>query len=204
MSKRPGIDLFCEDRAHEELLTPLLERCCAEEGLSHATVKTRSAIGGHGRALEELQKYQVILRHQGASVPDLLVVAIDANCTPYSEMTGQIKRKINPELFPHTALACPDPHIERWYLADSAAFEAAVGARPLDVQPGCGKEDRYELKRALAESVRRAGHPPLLGGIEFARDLAAEIDPFRAGKADAAFKHFFDAVRAALRQLSRR
>jgi len=203
MTERPRIDLFCEDRAHEELLRHLLERWCAQEGLPRARIAVRSAKGGHGRALDELGHYQVLTRSRGLSVPDLLVVAIDANCAPYSEMVGHINARIDHHLFPHSAIACPDPHIERWYMADPEAFQAAVGARPLDVEPKCGKEHRHELKRALADSIRRAGQSVLLGGVEFAPDLAAAIDPFRAGKTDAAFRHFFDSVVGALRRLAR-
>ena len=50
MSDRPRIDLFCEDRAHEELLKHLVLRLCSEEGLVGARIDVRSARGGHGKA----------------------------------------------------------------------------------------------------------------------------------------------------------
>jgi hypothetical protein len=51
------IDLFAEDRAHEELLGPLIERLARENG-RQAYVHVRSARGGHGRVIQELDLYQ--------------------------------------------------------------------------------------------------------------------------------------------------
>src|SRR5215213_3957867 len=85
MSSRPRIDLFAEDREHEELLKPLLERLAREQG-KDVRVSVRSARGGHGRAIAELKLYQrsVLKRIGGATLPDVLVVAIDANCASFS------------------------------------------------------------------------------------------------------------------------
>ena len=204
MSDRLRIDLFCEDRAHEELLKHLLDRLCAEEGLAEPRIETRSARGGHGRALDELEKYQLVVRQRGLAVPDLLVVAIDANCTPYAEMVQHIESRLQRQLFPYCAIACPDPHTERWYMADEEAFRQLIGVSPPVIEPKCGKEHRGELKRALVSAIRQAGHPVLLSGVEFAAELAAAIHPFRAGKTDSAFKHFLDDVVAALRRLGDR
>jgi hypothetical protein len=74
------IDLFVEDRAHEEFLRALLYRLAREEKTS-VIVHVRSARGGHGRALTELSLYQQsIVKSAGDLLrPDMLVVAIDAN-----------------------------------------------------------------------------------------------------------------------------
>lgn len=204
MSDRPRIDLFCEDRAHEELLKHLLHRLCGEEGLAEPRIETRSARGGHGRALDELGKYQLVVEKQGLAVPDLLVVAIDAHCTPYADMVQRIDSRIEHRLFPHRAIACPDPHIERWYMADGEAFREVIGASVPALEPRCGKEHRGELKKVLVQAIRQAGHPVLLSGVEFAAELAAVIDPFRVGRTDSAFRHFLDDVVGALRRLSDR
>ena len=70
MGSRLRIDIFCEDRAHEELLRGLVLRVCTEEGAA-GEIAARSATGGHGRALDELQLYQRFARLHSA--PDLLV-----------------------------------------------------------------------------------------------------------------------------------
>lgn len=200
MSKRLRIDLFCEDRAHEELVHALLRRLCAREAIQ-VKIEIRSARGGHGKALQELELYQRVVAVGGLPSPDLLVVAIDTNCRPYSEVAQEIQGKIDHSCFPHYALACPNPHVELWYMADPDAFERVVGAPPRYPQPVCGKQTRNELKRALANSVRSAGHPVVFGGIQFAPELAEAIRPFIAGKVDPGFRHFVRDVRGALRQL---
>lgn len=85
--------------------------------------------------------------------------------------------------------ACPAPHIERWYLADLEAFYVVVGIRPRVPRDKC-ERDLY--KQILARAVVDAGHPPMLGGIEFARDLVAAMDLFRAGRTESSLKHFVD------------
>lgn len=200
MSKTLRVDLFCEDRAHEELLKPLVRRLCEQEDVD-ARIEVQSARGGRGRALQELEDYQLVTRKAGRPRPDLLVVAIDANCDTYAKKVKEIGEKIDTTLIPHHAIACPDPHIERWYMADSDAFCQVVGERPPTAEPKCDKQSRNVLKKALAHAVRAAGHPAILGGIEFAPELANAMDPFRAGKADTALKHFIEEVENALRLL---
>jgi len=200
MSKTLRVDLFCEDRAHEELLKPLVQRVCNQEGLE-ARIEVRSARGGRGRVLQELDAYQLVTRKAGQPMPDLLVVAIDANCDSYAKKVKEIRDKVDVTLMPHHAIACPDPHIERWYMADSDAFRQVVGQKPPIVAPKCDKQSRNDLKKALVHAVRAAGHPAILGGIEFAAEIADAMDPFRAGKADPALKHFLEEVANALRQL---
>ena len=93
-------------------------------------------------------------------------------------------------------LASPDPHIEKWYMADTAAFERVVGSRPRLGKKKCDK-DRY--KAMLAKAIRDAGRPLTLGGIEFAPDLVRESDLYQAGKTDKSLKRFCDELRTALR-----
>jgi len=92
--------------------------------------------------------------------------------------------------------ACPDPHIERWYLLDPRLFARIVGPAP---PLGRKKCERGHYKQLLRKAVRDAGHPATLGGIEFARDLATHMDLYRAGKTDRSFKAFLDDLRGRLR-----
>lgn len=75
------VDLFVEDHAHEEFLKAMLHRLAREEGKT-IMVRVRSARGGHGRVLSEFSLYQKsVLKAPGdMTMPDLLVIAIDANC----------------------------------------------------------------------------------------------------------------------------
>lgn len=191
------IDLFAEDRGHEELLRPLLVRLAQEEKKS-IEVCVRSARGGHGRAIAELALYQrTMLKRPGREpFPNLLVAAIDANCKSYTAARKELTDALLEPFAPITVCACPDPHVERWYLADQDAFQEVVGLRP-DVPAGKCERDLY--KQILAQAVVEAGHPATLGGIEFARELAKAMNYFRAGKVDTSLKHFLEEVRNRLR-----
>ncbi len=191
------IDLFAEDQAHEELLRALLERMAREQHRP-ARVRVRSARGGHGRAIQELKLYQrsMLKGVSGSTLPDLLVVAIDGNCKSYTDTLKEIKEALQDEFRDRTVGACPDPHIERWYLADLDAFQQVVGVRPSIGKQKC---ERDVYKRLLAKAVVDAGHPATLGGIEFARELAEAMDYFRAGKSENALKHFLDETEGRLK-----
>jgi hypothetical protein len=192
MSSRLVIDLFVEDRGHEELLRPLLERIGREQGKT-VDVRVRQARGGPGRVLGELSLYQksVLKGVNSMTLPDLLVVAIDANCNSFQETRTNIQTRLEDEFRDRTICACPDPHVERWYFADLAAFHQVVGSASA---PGRQKCQRGVYKTLLANAITEAGHPSLLGGIEFARELVEAMDFYRAGKEDNSLKHFLDEV----------
>jgi hypothetical protein len=195
MSRTLTIDLFAEDTGHAELLHPLLERLAREQE-TDASIRVRSARGGHGRALGEMKLYQqTVLKGVGSiTIPDLLVVAIDANCNSFVDARKAVQDGLLPPFRDRAVLACPDPHVERWYLADGVAFQTVVGITPPSVSNVKCKRDFY--KAMLAQAVAEAGHPALLGGIEFGRELAEAMDYFRAGKADNSLKHFLDEATA--------
>lgn len=196
MSSVVTIDVFVEDRAHEALLVPLVERIAGEEGLA-VRVKVRSGRGGHPRAMRELKLYQRLVRSgtEGATTPDVLVVAIDGNCSSFAAKRQEIASAVQEPFSPRLVVAAPDPHVERWYLADPAAFREVVGHHPGLTTQKCGR-DYY--KHLLAKAIRDAGHPPTLGGVEFAADLVDQMDLYRAGKNDASLKAFVDDLRAKL------
>ena len=74
-------------------------------------------------------------------------------------------------------------------------FEATFGRRPKLGQRKC-ERDRY--KRILARTIREAGYPTVLGGLEFAEEIVAAMDLYRAGKREKSLKHFVDAARTLL------
>lgn len=200
MSDALVVDLFVEDRAHEELLAPLLRRIAQEEDTA-VKVRVRSARGGHGRAIQEFGLYQRLCEKQAATedLPDLVVVGIDGNCTTFANKRNEIQQATNQSFESRLVLACPDPHVERWYLADPDSFQGIVGHRPSVGRKKCVR-DYY--KGLLAHAVRQAGHPPTLGGIEFAAELVKGMDLYRAGKNDHSLRAFVDDLRGKLRQLT--
>ncbi|MEW6742539.1 MAG: hypothetical protein AB1486_07255 [Planctomycetota bacterium] len=199
MSSPVAVDIFVEDRAHAELLVPLLLRVAREEAMG-VIPRVRSARGGHGRAMEELKLYQNIMRRGAAdaSHPDVLIVGIDSNCTTLAKKREMIRNVIEEPFCGRLVVACPDPHVERWYLADPDSFVCVVGSRPAIGRKKCVR-DYY--KGALAKAVRQAGHPATLGGIEFARELVEGMDLYRAGRNDRSLKAFLDDLRSRLRML---
>jgi hypothetical protein len=200
MSSPVVVDLFVEDRAHEELLRPLVERVAREENVS-VMVRMRSARGGHGRALDEFRLYQMLVERGAAPAAELVVVGIDGNCTTFNKKRAEIRDATRPGFANRVIAACPDPHVERWYLADPDSFQRVVGHRPRLGRRKCAR-DHY--KDQLARAVREAGHPPTLGGIEFAPEIAQSMDWYRAGRNDRSFRAFIEDLRDRLRGLGAR
>lgn len=187
-------DLFVEDHAQEEFIGALVARVGRERGID-LELRVRCARGGRGRALSELRLYQAAIgkRFPGLSIPDALVVAIDANCKRFAKAREEIQDSLGSHLRHRTAIACPEPHIERWYLADPESFEQVVGFRPA---PGRRKCERDLYKRILSRAVIQGRNVPMLGGIEFARELVDRMDLYRAGRAERSLKAFVDMVRS--------
>lgn len=179
------IALFVEDFAHQEVIGALVQRL-ADESCIDVQFNWRSAVRGHGRVVRELRDYLRDLRGQGSPLPDLIIVATDANCRGLNERKKEMDQTTTPAPM---ILAIPDPHIERWLLLDSAAFKTAVGR-------GCDapdrKCDRDLYKRRLAAAIHAAGIMPSLGGIEFAEDIVQSMDINRAKRADRSFQRFVD------------
>ena len=179
------IALFVEDFAHQEVIGALVQRL-ADESCIDVQFNWRSAVRGHGRVVRELRDYLRDLRGQGSPLPDLIIVATDANCRGLNERKKEMDQTTTPAPM---ILAIPDPHIERWLLLDSAAFKTAVGR-------GCDapdrKCDRDLYKRRLATAIHAAGIMPSLGGIEFAEDIVQSMDINRAKRADRSFQRFVD------------
>ncbi len=202
MSSPLSVDVFVEDRAHEAFLLAMLGRIATEEKVG-VSPRVRSGRGGHGRALRELKLYQDLVGKvaAGPTHPDLLIAGIDGNCSTFAKAKREIQGAIRVPFSHRLVVACPDPHVERWYVADPDTFQTVVGLRPAVGRKKCAR-DHY--KRLLAKAVQQAGHPPTLGGIEFATELVASMDLYRAGRSDRSLKAFVDDLRGKLRTSRRR
>lgn len=198
MNKMLAVDLFAEDKAHEEFIKAMLLRLARLSDLG-IRLAVRSARGGHGRAISEFDTYQtgVLKGIAGLVLPDLVCVAIDANCKSFAAVSKSISQHTKPEFKNRVLIACPDPHIERWYLADPACFFKVVGVRP---KVGRRKCERDLYKRVLSDAVRDGSNPSTLGGIEFAEEIVNEMDLYRAGKNEPSLKHFLDSANQLFRQ----
>ena len=156
--------------------------------------RVRSATGGHARALAEFKLYQrvVALSPSTSVAADLVVVAIDGNCSTFATARKRLHDAAVPSLRDRIVVACPDPHVERWYVADPQSFETVAGSRP-DV--GSRKCARDHYKRVLANAIAQGGHPVILGGVEFAAELVAAMDIYRAGRNDSSLNPGYSPLR---------
>lgn len=171
-----SVDLLAEDEAHETFLMRLVRRIAGDLGIT-LDPDVISARGGHGSAMTGLKAY-VRLR-QFSSFADVVIVAIDGNCS-YSTRRREIEGAAGKSLRDQLVIACPDPHIERWYLADPVSFVEVIG-HPVAV--GSEKCVRDHYKKIVTDAIISAGHPPShLDGVEYADDLAKEMNLYRAGK----------------------
>lgn len=198
MSEALLVEFFVEDNAHRQLLVPLAQRVARKEGVG-VRCRVRNARGGHAGAMGSFKRYQ-ILREKGVGgreVADLLVVAIDGNCSSFTETRKNIRRATRDSFAHMLVTACPDPHIERWYLADPQSFREVVGTQTSAGPRNCV---RNHYKQMLASAVAGGGHPPTLGGVEFGRELADAMDLFRAGRNDSSLKAFVEDLRDGLRR----
>jgi hypothetical protein len=198
MNRTLIIDLFVEDRAHEEFLKPLIHRIAREENVP-VSVRPRSARGGHGCAIREYELYQTLLEKglMSEAQPDVIVVAIDGNCTTFSRKREEIHGSTKALFRDRLVTACPDPHVERWYLADPESFHHVVGTLP---KVGKRKCQRDYYKNILVQAIQNAGHPINLGGVEFAPELTEAMDLYRACQNQHCLKALIDELRAKIRQ----
>ena len=167
-----SIEFFAEDRGHEAFLTALVGRLACHYQMA-VEIRPYSVRGGRGRVLRELRQYVRDLQRRREYLPDLIIVAMDANCKRYLECRRELDREIPDEFRYLVVHAIPDPHIERWLLLDSSAFKAVLGTGCAVPDHKC-ERDRY--KRLLIEAIRNAGLSPLIGGMEYAEDIVHHMD----------------------------
>lgn len=189
------ITLLAEDDAQERLIGALIRRLAQEERVP-TRLRVRSAYGGLPKVLRELALLARDVERGLTAVPDVVVVALDANCKGVDDRRARIQERAG-SLRDKLVCAVPDPHVERWFLVDGAAFKEVLGRGCEAPDQKCEK-DRY--KRLLVEAIRAAAVEPLLGGVEYAEDLAAQMDLRRAARTDAALGAFLSAMQARLRQ----
>lgn len=85
------IILFVEDYGHEVFIASLIERLAREQGISVKIIR-RSVRGGHGKVLTEFKIFLRYLEKAREGLPDLFIVATDANCKGYAERKKEIDK----------------------------------------------------------------------------------------------------------------
>lgn len=190
------ISIFAEDIAHERFIVALVKRVGREER-KLIGIRDIIARGGRPRVFDELKLFQKHLYLGRKSIPDLVICGIDANCASYAKTKSEITSTLTPEILDVTAIACPDPHIERWFFADLSAFSSVIG--PCDGVPE-DKCDRRFYKNLLKQRIRDAGHILTLDGIEFSEEIVEQIDWYTAGRKEPSLKYFVEELRVLMRR----
>jgi hypothetical protein len=170
----PSVSLFCEDSFHEKFLGALLRRFEAKHKVGmHA--RFLSAQGGLPKMHGELRSFLRDLERERRPLPDAIIVVADANCLGYNARKGSLASASEHHgvLQPLISYAIPDPHIERWMLADPAAFQQVFGRGCTLPAIKCAKD---EYKRLLRKEIRASGIEAPLGGEEFAEDIVSVMN----------------------------
>lgn len=184
------IIIFVEDYGHEAFIRAMVTRIAHENDLS-VKIIPRNVRGGHGRVISELKIYLRTIEYEKEGIPDLIIVATDANCKGYTERKREIE-KLNAQYQDIMVFAIPDPHIERWLLIDSSAFKAVLGKGCNAPDQKCAR-DRY--KRLLLEAMRTTGINPPLGGMEYAEDIVNALNLGRLYSLDESLYKFINELK---------
>ena len=191
---------FLEDIGQERFIRALVLRVAAEAGCETGQIRfdVRSASGGGGVAIAGFRQF---LRDCGAgqqSSFDILVAAIDGNCKGATEVTNRLSEFAARAGYAGAIVyAIPDPHIEKWYMADLSACQQVLGTAQ---QPKCPplKCEKDLYKRALIDAIKTTGVIPLQGGSEYAAEIAQQMNLYEAGKNDASLGRFLSDMKTAL------
>jgi hypothetical protein len=190
------IALFVEDYAHQQFIGALIERLAHEYGVA-VTCDWRNVRHGHGAVIKELRQFLRDMYFRPGELPDLVLVATDANCKGLVERTRMVTEVTDKAAGLRIICAIPDPHIERWFLLDSAAFKAVFGR-------GCDAPDqkceRSRYKKMLIDAIRQSDITPSFGGIEFAEAIVKEIDLSRIARLDNSIGRLLNDLSAIFRE----
>ena len=172
------VDLFLEDIGHERFVASLVRRLADEAGVP-IEIDVRNATGG---ASQLDQQFLQFLRDYALAKlnPDLVVVVRDTDCTGVGTVKSRYLGLVDAAGYVgDVVIGAPEPHIECWYLADPSALQRVLRAATQAPIPDskCG---RGRFKQLLSNTVTDAGVAPLLGGIEYANGVVAEMDIYKA------------------------
>ena len=192
------VTLFLEDVGHERFVDSLVRRV-ADEACFPIELDIRNARGGASQLDQQFVQFL-----QDCAVadmrPDLVVVIRDTDCAGVGAVKSRYSRLMKDEGYTgNVVVGAPEPHIECWYLADPLALQRVLRASTRAPVPDskCGKGI---FKQLLSKTVTDAGVVPLLGGIEYAERVVAEMDIYRAAVNVPSLDTFIRDLRRALMQ----
>ncbi len=187
------IGLFMEDVAQENFLTSIVSRIASEIDIP-VRFEIRNATGGSPRMRGELSRFLRDHTQIRSLIFDILIIVQDADRNSESETQSEIQRHIDRIEYPgETIVAAPDPYIEAWYLADPISIQAvARSSNLIQIPQGDGGKDEYK------EELSCAFPSAPFGGIEYADEIVANMDLYRAGQNVGSLRYLIDDLRSKL------
>ena len=191
-----SVGLYLEDLAQEKLVTTLVRRISESVGVE-VRVDVMCSTGGIPRMRRELRRYLDQCANFGIAPFALLIIVEDTDCRGQSLVRRELNEVVERTGYiGKTIIASPAPHIECWYLADPVALQRITQSPQLSAIPSADCEkDLY--KRQLAEQFSGS----LMDGIEYAEDIASEMDVFQASRNVSSLGGFLQELRSALTML---
>jgi hypothetical protein len=191
-----NVALFCEDAGHELFGRSMIRRICKESALE-SVIHTVVGRGGKGPALTHFKGYQTARKVGSISdrIPDLLVIMIDSNCQGARRNHDAISAVVDQQVFPRYVIATPEPHVERWCIADPTSFTQVIGVAPPRDPEKC---DKSFYKTFLHKAIEAAGQPILTDAMEYAPEIVDNMDLYQAGKNQSALGQFVGDLRVAV------
>ncbi len=193
----PIVGLFMEDVAQERFITSVIGRIASEIDIQ-VVFEIRNTTGGIPKMRGELSRFLRDHAQIGIPVFDILIIAQDADFMSEAETKRQIQRQVDRSRYQgEVVVAAPEPYIEAWYLADPISIQTITGSPNLiQIPRGISEKDKY--KYALSQAFPYAPY----GGIEYADDIVANMDLYRASQNVSSLRHFIDELRSTLTQLA--
>jgi hypothetical protein len=99
--------LFAEDDAQEKFIGALIERLAAEFGLTFR-LRVRSSRGGFPKVLREFESYSLACERRAEASPDVVVVAVDANCKGLKDRSEEAEARVGDILRDRLVVAIAD------------------------------------------------------------------------------------------------
>lgn len=193
----PIIGVFMEDIAHEKYITSLVNQIAYDTNVP-VRFDVRNASGGIPRMLGELRRFLRDHKDIGSDIFDILIIVQDADSDGETEVRNRIYGLIERTGYPGTTiLAVPDPYIEAWYLSDPTSIQAFTNS-PILVQIPQGESGKDVYKNELSRAFPSAPY----GGIEYADEIVASMDLYRASQNVSSLRHFIDELRSTLTLLA--
>lgn len=186
-----------EDTAHEKFITSVVGRIASEAGID-LELEIRSATGGIPRMRSTLRRFLRDYSRIDSPEFDILIIVEDTDCRGVSTVRNEILQLVERERYRKPVIAAvPNPHIEIWYLADPNALQYLLNLSGIPRVPQ-GDCEKGKYKRELADLFSTAP----LGGVEYADDIVAHMDLYKAGKSVSSLGAFIDETRSELNRLA--